>query len=354
VTCDANRLELGAIAPMAVGSRTNSRSISAVSAIVNTLSPRADVGLSNRKRRESPNRHHIKDFVSRGSDSALHNVISEVTSHRRGQVIVTGASTGIGRATALHLHGLGFSVLAAVRSDEDAERLRQHGVTPLLLDITSPEQLAAAHAQLGSTPLVGLVNNAAVSMFGPLEFTSTEDLHELFDVNVVGQVGVIQTFLDRLRDAHGRIINVGSISGRFSRPVAGAYDASKFAVRAINDSLRRELSHQGIDVVLIEPGGIKTAILGKITDRLKQLSDDRAPGLKERYGAMIDSALKSADKAERHSSDPSVVAKVIGTALTAPRPRTRYLIGQDAHVLAAMTKLPDRMVDRILLKKVKA
>lgn len=173
----------------------------------------------------------------------------------RGLVVVTGASTGIGSATALHLRELGFSVLAGVRRDEDAERVRDSGLTPVRLDITDPEQLAAARAEVGDRPLAGLVNNAGINIFGPLEFVGIEDLRRQFEVNAVGQVAATQVFIDGLRPGGGRIVSVGSISGRLATPMTGPYAASKFALNAITDTLRRELALQGVDVIMVEPGG---------------------------------------------------------------------------------------------------
>jgi short-subunit dehydrogenase len=270
-----------------------------------------------------------------------------MVSHGRGQVTVTGASTGIGHATALHLHDIGFSVLAAVRRDEDARRLAQRGVTPVHLDVTSAEQLAAVRAELDGTPLAGIVNNAAISSFGPLELMTTAELRETFDVNVVAPVAVIQAFIDPLRAGNGRIVNVGSVAGRFARPLAGAYDASKFAVRAINDSLRRELAPKGVDVTLIEPGTVNTAFIGKVEERLHGLAGDESS---RRYGAMIAKLVGDAEKIRHGGMEAGAVAKVIGRALTARRPRTYYRVGRDAHLLGTKAGLlPDRVMDRILL-----
>lgn len=164
----------------------------------------------------------------------------------RGRVIVTGASTGIGEATALHLRELGFSVLARVRRDEDAERLREQGLTPIRLDITVAEQPSAARAEIGDQPLAGLVNNAGITRSGPLEFVPVDDLRLQMEVNVIGQLAVTQALLDALRAGRGRIVNVGSISGRLATPITGPYVVSKFALEGMTDVPRRELLSQGI------------------------------------------------------------------------------------------------------------
>jgi NAD(P)-dependent dehydrogenase (short-subunit alcohol dehydrogenase family) len=278
-----------------------------------------------------------------------------MTASGRGRVIVTGASTGIGHATALHLRDLGFSVLAGVRRDEDAVRLRDHGVTPMRLDVTVPEQIAAARAQLGDQPLAGLVNNAAFTCSGPLEFVPVEDLRRQFDVNVVGQLAVIQTFLDALRAGRGRIVNIGSTAGLLATPITGPYVASKFALEGMTDVLRRELLLQEIKVVMVEPGGVKTPLIRKIGGEFERMHRNGSPELVERYGAMITTALEFTTKIDRHTGvDASVVARVIGKALTARRPRTRYLVGRDA-IAASMAKfVPDRVVDRLLIGMIKS
>jgi NAD(P)-dependent dehydrogenase (short-subunit alcohol dehydrogenase family) len=278
-----------------------------------------------------------------------------VTAADRGRVIVTGASTGIGEATALHLRQLGFSVLAGVRREEDAERLRDHGLTPIQLDVTVPAQLAAARAEIGDGPLAGIVNNAGIARGGPLEFLPIDDLREQLEVSVVGALAVTQAFLESLRTGRGRVVNVGSIQGRVAAPMIGAYAAAKFALEALTDSLRRELTPEGIDVIVIEPGGVKTPGLSKTTQSVAQLRDSGPPELASRYGAMIATAIDVTTKIDLQTGiEASAVAKVIGKALTVRRPRTRYLVGRDAKIQATMAKiLPDRVMDRLILRALK-
>jgi NAD(P)-dependent dehydrogenase (short-subunit alcohol dehydrogenase family) len=279
-----------------------------------------------------------------------------MTTNGPGLVIVTGASSGIGEAIALHLREGGFSVLAGVRRDEDAERLSTRGLTPIRLDVTDPEQLAAARAEVGDRPLAGLVNNAGILRGGPLEFVKLDDLREQLEVNVIGQVAVTQAFIDGLRAGRGRIVNVGSISGRLATPMVGPYVAAKFALEGLTDTLRRELALQGIDVIMIEPGGVKTPLLGKANQWVEQLYGDSRPELAQRYGAMLTVMLEQTNKIDRRTGiDASAVAKVVGKALTVRRPRTRYLVGRDAIIQATMAKLlPDRVVDRLLLSLIKS
>lgn len=279
-----------------------------------------------------------------------------VSTRQRGQVLVTGASTGIGQATALHLRDLGFSVMAGVRRDEDAVRLRDCGLTPIRLDVTRPEELTAARAELGDQPLAGLVNNAGITRGGPLEFVPIADLREQLEVNVIGQVAVIQAFIGALRSGGGRVVNIGSISGRLAPPIVGPYAAAKFALNAINDALRRELAPQGIEVIMVEPGSVKTPLKRKTSRLVEGLYDAGPPELVQRYGAMMTTAVEVMNKVDRQIGiDATTVAEVVGKALTLRNPRTRYLVGRDAIVQAAMVKLlPDRTVDRLLLRLMKS
>jgi NAD(P)-dependent dehydrogenase (short-subunit alcohol dehydrogenase family) len=272
-----------------------------------------------------------------------------------GTVLVTGASTGIGEATALHLQELGFDAVGAVRKDSDAERLGSQGLRTVKLDVTDVASIAAARAELGDGPLAGLVNNAGIAVAAPLEFLPLDQLRRQLEVNVVGQVAVTQQFLPALRAARGRIVNVSSIGGRVALPLLSAYNASKFALEAISDSLRRELHPHGVDVILIEPGGVKTPIWGKgneIADEIQKDLPAEAEGL---YGPMVAALRKETVKiASDRGIEPREVAEVIGRALTAKRPRTRYLVGTDAKVRATVAKvMPDRMMDRAIVRQLR-
>ena len=268
----------------------------------------------------------------------------------RGTVVVTGASTGIGEATAVHLSELGFDVRAGVRKDEDAERLRGRGLTPLKLDVTDPASVQAARDELGDAPLAGLVNNAGIALSGPLEFIPLDELRRQLDVNLVGQVAVIQALLPALRRARGRIVNVSSIGGRVALPLIGPYNASKFALEGVSDSLRRELRGQGVDVVVVEPGGVKTPIWKKGNAEADRLLEQMPPEAERLYGGLADALRKQTVKIERdRGMEPEAVAEVVGTALTARRPRTRYLVGRDAKLRARMAAvLPDRAMDSLI------
>jgi NAD(P)-dependent dehydrogenase (short-subunit alcohol dehydrogenase family) len=270
----------------------------------------------------------------------------------RGRAVVTGASTGIGEATALHLRELGFEVFAGVRRDEDAERLRDRGVTPLKLDVTDAAQIEAARQAVGDGPLAGLVNNAGVAFAGPLEFLPVDVLRQQLEVNLIGQVAVTQAFLPALRAAGGRIVNVSSIGGRMALPLAGAYNASKFALEGISDALRRELLGQGVDVLLIEPGGVKTPIWGKGREIADDLLASAPPEAERLYGPMIAGLRQETAKIEQKTGlEPRAVAEAIGKALTARRPRTRTLVGRDAKSRGLMARvMPDRVMDRLIAR----
>ena len=267
-----------------------------------------------------------------------------------GVVLVTGASTGIGEATALHLRELGFDPVAGVRRDEDADRLGGQGLRTVRLDVTDEAQIAAAGEAIGDGALAGLVNNAGVAVAAPLEFVPLDQLRRQLEVNLIGQVAITQAFLPALRRAGGRIVNVSSIGGRVALPLLAPYSASKFALEGVSDSLRRELRTQGVDVILIEPGGVKTPIWGKGNELADELTGQMPPEGDRLYGRLIANVRKETLKIEKERGlPPRAVAEVIGKALTADRPRTRYVVGNDARIRAQLARLlPDRVMDRLI------
>src|SRR5687767_4755136 len=268
-----------------------------------------------------------------------------------GTVLVTGASTGIGEATVHHLKSLGFEPIGAVRKDEDAERLGGRGIRTVRIDVTDAGQIAAARDELGEAPLAGLVNNAGIAVAAPLEFLPMDKLRQQLEINLIGQAAVTQAFLPALRRGRGRIVMVSSIGGRVALPLVGAYSASKFGLEGLSDSLRRELRGQGVDVILIEPGGVKTPIWKK-GERLadEMMGDEMPPEAEQLYGRMIERLRAETVKIEQERGiEPRAVAEAIGTALTASRPRARYLVGRDAKIRGPMAKfLPDRLMDRLI------
>ena len=270
-----------------------------------------------------------------------------------GTVLVTGASTGIGEATALHLRELGFQPVAGVRRDEDAERLAALGMRTVRLDVTDPDQIGAMRAELGASPLAGLVNNAGIAVAGPLEFLPIDRLRSQLEINLIGQVAVTQALVPALRAGRGRVINVSSIGGRMALPLMGAYSMSKFGLEAFSDSLRRELRPHGVNVVVIEPGGVKTPIWQKgneLIDRL--MADMPAEELERLYGRVIAALRRETVRIEQKRGMPARdVAEVIGRALTLRRPRARYVVGRDAKARAVMARVvPDRVMDRLIAR----
>ncbi len=276
----------------------------------------------------------------------------------RGAVLVTGSSSGIGEACALYLDKLGFRVFAGVRRDADGEALRSRAserLTPVHLDVTDGASLAAARtaieATAGEAGLAGLVNNAGIVIAGPLEFMPLSEFRRQLEVNVVGQLAVTQTFLSLLRKARGRIVNMSSIAGRSAAPFNGPYAASKFALEAMSDALRMELLPWGISVSLVEPGSVATPIWQKSGKTAGEIARQMPSGARELYGRVYD-AMRVAAARMAGAGVPAIeVAKVVAHALTARKPRTRYLVGRDAKIQALLKKiLPDRTLDRLTLK----
>jgi NAD(P)-dependent dehydrogenase (short-subunit alcohol dehydrogenase family) len=278
--------------------------------------------------------------------------------HNRRSVVITGASTGIGRACALHLAERGFRVLAGVRREADGAELAERagpGLTPLLIDVTDAVSIGRATeeiaGELGDTGLTGLVNNAGMAVTGPLEFLPMEDLRRQFEVNVLGAMAMTQAVLPLLRKARGRVINMGSIGGRAAIPFGGAYTASKFALRALNDSLRKELRPWGIEVSLIEPGRIATPAWEKTRGVADRFFASAPPLADELYGAALRRFEDFSWKMAQSSIPAEAVAEVVLHALTAPRPRTRYLVGLDAKIQAVLVVLlPDRALDSLVAR----
>jgi NAD(P)-dependent dehydrogenase (short-subunit alcohol dehydrogenase family) len=275
-----------------------------------------------------------------------------------GIVVVTGASTGIGRATALHLDTLGFDVIAGVRRDADAEALRTAASSRLVtapLDVTDAAAIATLAEQVaaraGTAGIAGLVNNAGIAVAGPLELLALDDLRMQLEVNVIAVVAMVQALAEPLRAARGRIVNIGSIGGRVSLPFVGPYAASKYAVEAISDALRGELAPWGIDVALIEPGSIATEIWAKGEAGAQEAIAQLSPRGHELYDRQLTAVRKMSAKTGSRGIKPERVAKVVGNALTARRPRTRYVVGPDAHAQLALKRLlPDRLLDRALAR----
>lgn len=263
-------------------------------------------------------------------------------------VVVTGASSGIGLACAVRLARAGWRVYGGVRTDADAVALREQGIEPVMLDVTDAGQIAAAAEAVGPE-LHGLVDNAGIAIAAPLELVPLDELRRQLEVNVIGQVAVLQAVLPALRRARGRVVLMGSIGGRSALPFLGPYAASKHALEAFADVLRVELAPWGIAVSIVEPASVKTAIWTKGAEKADAMRDQLSQEAAELYAARIakfrDVALKRGP-----GVDPDVVARAVEHALTASRPRARYLVGRDAHIRAWIERLPTRVRDRVLAK----
>jgi NAD(P)-dependent dehydrogenase (short-subunit alcohol dehydrogenase family) len=264
------------------------------------------------------------------------------------RVVVTGASSGIGLACSRRLAASGWKVLGGVRSDADAEALRASGVQPLLLDVTDAEQIAAAAAAVG-TELHALVDNAGIAIAAPLELVPLDELRRQLEVNVVGQVAVTQAFLPALRRAGGRVVLMGSIGGRSALPFLGPYAASKHALEAIADSLRLELAPFGITVSIVEPASIRTPIWEKGATRAEEIGRELEPEMAGLYAGRV-ARFREVALRRGPGGDPDDVAKAVEHALTASRPKARYVVGRDAHLRAWIERLPTRLRDRVLSK----
>ena len=265
-------------------------------------------------------------------------------------VLITGASSGIGEASALRLARAGWRVFAGVRAEADGARLRAAAgeqLEPVTIDVTEPATIAAVAAALGDEPLDGLVNNAGTALAMPLEFLPLEQLRRQLEVNLVGHVAVTQALLPNLRSARGRIVNMGSIAGRSALPFLGAYAASKHALEAVTDALRVELRPFGVAVTVIEPGTIATPIWRKGGERFQELAAELPEELGVLYGERMTAFRDAAAAAGRRAEPADEVAIVVERALTAERPKARYVVGRDARRRALVERLPARLRDRV-------
>jgi NAD(P)-dependent dehydrogenase (short-subunit alcohol dehydrogenase family) len=276
-------------------------------------------------------------------------------------IVITGASSGIGEACALHLDALGFRVFAGVRRAEDGEAVQARAsarLTPVLLDVTDAASIHQAAERVrdavGAAGLAGLVNNAGIVVGGPLEVVPPADLRKQFEVNVIGQVAVTQAFLPLLRQGRGRIVNIGSIAGRAATPFIGPYAASKFALEALTDAMRLELRPWGIHVSIVEPGAVASRIWDKGKQRAVQMETAAGPEAKACYGEAAARMREAFARAEQRAIPPRAVTEAIVHALRAARPKTRYLVGRDARLRALLARwLPDRVQDWLLAKVLK-
>jgi NAD(P)-dependent dehydrogenase (short-subunit alcohol dehydrogenase family) len=264
----------------------------------------------------------------------------------RPHVLVTGASSGIGRATALRLAAHGRHVYAGVRKPADGAALADAAdgeLTPVLLDVTDTGQITAAARTIaehtGDAGLAGLVNNAGIGVFGPLELIGVEAFRQQLEINVTGQLAVTQAFLPLLRRARGRIVMIGSIGTRFVAPFIGPLAASKSTLATLTTALRQELAPWDIRVVLVEPGSIRSEAVGKLDGDARQVLSQATPDGRALYEDAFLHLVAFFSALHHKGSPPSQVARTVERALTARRPRTCYLSGKNARRMALIAAL---------------
>ena len=248
---------------------------------------------------------------------------------------------------------MGFHVLAGVRTERDADSIRASGIEPVMLDITIPHHIQALAARIADDPdkrmLRAVINNAGIEINAPVEVLPLEVWRSQFEVNLFGHVAVVQSLLPFLRRSRGRIINISSVGGEAALPIYGAYAATKFALEAASDSLRREVSSQGIQVVVVQPGGVQTVM----ADRSGALSLELAGGMNPEhthlYNDLITSAVATQTTFLRRAMSADKAALKIARITTTARPKTRYTLGIDAAFVIPLNRLlPTRIMDRIL------
>ncbi|MEO1495606.1 MAG: SDR family oxidoreductase [Planctomycetota bacterium] len=272
-------------------------------------------------------------------------------------VLISGCSSGIGRAIAVDLVEHGYRVLAGVRLDADAESLDALGyaeLRPVRLDVTSDDSVNRLLGEVDAWHPQGidaLVNNAGVGLPSAVELTTPEEFRDLLEVNTVGPLRLIRSCLPRLRKREGRIVNITSLNGTVALPMIGAYSATKHALEAMSDTLRVELRPWGVIVVSVAPGQVLTPVFDKarvaINDRRKAIPATLRPG----YGSLYRRALKYNERGARASTSAEDVAKVVRIALTAKRPRPRYHVGADSFGVRLLKKVaPTFLFDRVIAR----
>ena len=281
-----------------------------------------------------------------------------MSTRRKRSVVVTGASSGIGKATVLRLATTGWRVFAAVRRQQDAELLRSQSgnrVETVLLDVADEGSIRAAaeevNSRIGTDGLDGLFNNAGIGAVSPIECTTVDSIRRVYEVNLFGQISVIQAFLPLLRRTKGRIVNTGSVVDHLSPPFAGVLASSKSAFASVSSSLRLELRAQGINVIVVEPGSVDTPAVEKTLGGVEKQITSLPPEGARLYAVGLRRMAAAFAKNEKAGSSPDVVAKVVEKALNARKPRTRYPVGKDSIMLITLAMLlPEKLLDLAILK----
>jgi NAD(P)-dependent dehydrogenase (short-subunit alcohol dehydrogenase family) len=280
-------------------------------------------------------------------------VIHMTQSHRKELIVISGASTGIGAATARRLAALGYHVLAGVRRDSDADGIRSDGIEPVILDITNQDHIAILAERVASDPegrpLRALINNAGISVYAPVEALPLDGWRTLFEINLFGHVAMTQALLPLLVNAGGRVVNISSVGGKGAMATYGPYSATKFALEAVSDALRRELAPHGVQVVVVEPGAVQSSMASRGAVNTTESANRMSPPLQQRYGALVAANLAQTAAHIGGGMTADKAGRIIAAAATVSRPRTRYAVGRDAALIIAMTRiLPDRILDRLI------
>ncbi|MEO6286869.1 MAG: oxidoreductase [Dyadobacter sp.] len=266
-------------------------------------------------------------------------------------VLITGASAGIGKATAIYLAQNGYNVYGAARRIEKMQDLEGHGIKPISLDVTNEESLIACVEQIlkeaGSIDI--LVNNAGSGYYGALEDMPISDAKYQMEVNVFGVARLIQLVLPSMRkNRFGKIVNISSVGGKVTLPLGGWYHASKFAIEGLSDALRKEVKSFGIDVIVIEPGGTKSEMVGLGTEYMMQVSGNTP------YHSLAKGISKMYAKIEKDAAEPNVIAKLIKEGIEAENPKTRYVGASGAKMMLFFRKvLSDKLFDKMVMSQMK-
>lgn len=259
----------------------------------------------------------------------------------------------MGRATAIELANRGFHVLAGVRNEDAAGQLRRDGIEPVVLDITQHSDIKALSERIDNDPLGrelrAIVNCAGVGMVGPVEMMPLDSWRHMFEVNLFGHIAMIQALLPALRRTKARVVNISSTGGRIAMPAFGAYSATKFALEAMSDALRREIRQQGVDVIVVEPGAVRTGMGASGTRAAQALIDSMSSEDRTLYDGVMKGFFDTVAGFDRHGLSAERAASKIADVVTTPRPKTRYTIGRDAALYTRLARiLPDSALDRSL------
>lgn len=267
--------------------------------------------------------------------------------------IVTGSSSGIGRATAQRLAADGFHVLAGVRTSSDAEKIAAAHIEPVILDVTVDEHIVSLVDRVVNDPerrpLRALVNNAGIAINAPIEVLTLDDWRRQFDVSVFGQIAITRALLPALLGSRGRVVNITSVGGRIAMANYAAYSAAKFAMEAVSDSLRREVQDLGVHVIKVTPGAVSTNLTDSGLATSGRIVETMTADQHGRYDELTRAFVAQAEAFARDGATPEEAAEVISRAVSARRPKTRYTIGRDGAMFTAMSRIAsDRFLDGVL------